>query len=140
MAKDEQVQEHGEVTTVAHGETITVPADAPMPDVEPGHKGHELNPGPVFDPNAARREQEGRGPGLQDSEIMAPAHWQQETPAAESLPALRAKLAALQHEQEGYKRSGDTKHAQGVNAEIARVEKAIAAAEGDDAGEQPAQD
>ena len=48
-----------------------------MPPVEPGHKGHSLNSGEIYDPNAARRHKEGRPPGLQDSEIKDPAHWQQ---------------------------------------------------------------
>jgi len=49
-----------------------------MPSVEPGHKGEGLNPGKVYDPNAARRFKEGRPPGLQDSEIKDPAHWAKE--------------------------------------------------------------
>lgn len=69
-----------------------------MPEVEVGHKGHELNPGDVFDPNAARRKSEGRAPGLQDSEINQPAHWQQpvsaEYAAQAEVDQLEAELKA----------------------------------------------
>ncbi len=43
---------------------------------EPGHRRAEkaVEDG-VFDPNAARRLAEGRGPGLQDSEAFQPATW-----------------------------------------------------------------
>jgi hypothetical protein len=55
------------------GEEVSV--NDPMPPTEPGHKGESLNPGDIFDPNAALRHKKGVGPGLQDSERMYPAHW-----------------------------------------------------------------
>jgi hypothetical protein len=60
------------------GEPVTVSASADMPPDEPGHKGAEINAGDTpFDPNAARRYEEGRRPGMQDSERLQPAHWVQ---------------------------------------------------------------
>jgi hypothetical protein len=70
-----------------------------MPDTEPGHKGEELNPGDVFDPNAAYRKQRGVGPGLQDSERFQPAHWIQESQIVEAAVAqAERKVDAAQAE------------------------------------------
>lgn len=101
------------------GDAPSVPVGAPMPDLEPGHKGEELNPGGVFDPNAALRNQEGRGPGLQDSEILAPAHWVQVAP--EALLDPQAQLDALKRERESYERSTDEK----FTDRIAQVDEQI---------------
>jgi hypothetical protein len=64
-----------------------------MPPDEPGHKAAELNAGATpFDPNAARRYAEGRGPGMQDSEPKDPAHWVQ--PVSPEV-ALEERVALL---------------------------------------------
>lgn len=66
--------------------TVTVHSGDKMPPDEPGHKGAEINAGLTpFDPNAARRFAEGRGPGMQDSERHQPAHWVQPLDAAVSI-------------------------------------------------------
>lgn len=73
----EKTKEHELVATIAGGE-VAVSSGAEMPPDELGHKGAEINAGLTpFDPNAARRLAEGRGPGMQDSERMSPAHWVQ---------------------------------------------------------------
>ncbi len=72
---------------IGDGAGFELSANAEMPDTEPGHSD-----GPdVFDPNAARRLAEGRGPGLQDSERFQPAHWVQpeEVAAADLVKAQR---------------------------------------------------
>lgn len=70
------------------GDGITVAVGAEMPPDELGHKGAELNAGLTpFDPNAARRFAEGRGPGLMDSERINPAHWVQPVSAVAALEA-----------------------------------------------------
>jgi hypothetical protein len=52
--------------------TVVVKSGSAMPPDEPGHKGAEINAGATpFDPNAARRFAEGRGPGMQDSRAVA---------------------------------------------------------------------
>jgi hypothetical protein len=81
------------------GGRVTVPVGAAMPPDEPGHKGAELNSGLTpFDPNAARRFAEGRGPGMQDSERKDPAHWVQpvslEASAQAEVDALERELKA----------------------------------------------
>lgn len=73
------------VATIAGGE-VAVPVGAEMPEDELGHKGAEINAGATpFDPNAARRLAEGRGPGMQDSERLNPAHWAQPISAVDAL-------------------------------------------------------
>lgn len=70
------------------GDGITVAVGAEMPPDELGHKGAEINAGATpFDPNAARRHAEGRGPGMQDSERFQPAHWVQPVSAVDALEA-----------------------------------------------------
>lgn len=65
---------------------VRVSSGAEMPPDEPGHKGAEINAGATpFDPNAARRFAEGRGPGMQDSERLQPAHWVQPLSAVVTL-------------------------------------------------------
>ncbi|HWH14245.1 MAG TPA: hypothetical protein VNT51_05825 [Miltoncostaeaceae bacterium] len=91
---------------VATEATPSVDRGAPMPDVEPGHKGYELNPGEVFDPNAALRNAEGRGPGLQDSEIISPAHWVQPVGGVVVPGGAKGQLEALRREREMYERGG----------------------------------
>lgn len=67
-----------ELIATTSGGNIAVPVGAEMPPDELGHKGAEINAGLTpFDPNAARRFAEGRGPGMQDSERLNPAHWVQ---------------------------------------------------------------
>jgi hypothetical protein len=71
MAKDN-------VLVAGTDESVTITTGSEMPPDEPGHKGAEINAGDTpFDPNAARRYAEGRGPGMQDSERFQPAHWVQ---------------------------------------------------------------
>lgn len=55
---------------------VTV-SESDMPDAEPTHAGPEKLgvPADTFDPNAARRNKLGQGPGLQDSEAKNPAVW-----------------------------------------------------------------
>jgi hypothetical protein len=74
-AVDKAIEPSGELVA---GDGVSIPADAPMPDAEPGHRvaARAVEAG-VFDPNAARRLAEGRGPGLQDSEAFQPATWVQ---------------------------------------------------------------
>lgn len=112
----------GDLTAVAHGETITVPRGADMPDTEPGHEGEELNPGEVFDPNAARRRSEGREPGLQDSERMQPAHWQQVAPLEDDPRAIRERIAGLEREKDSYDRRRESDRSQQVSKEISRLQ------------------
>lgn len=65
---------------------VRISTGSEMPPDEPGHKGAEINAGATpFDPNAARRFAEGRGPGMQDSERHQPAHWVQPLSAEVSL-------------------------------------------------------
>lgn len=87
---------------------ITIPVGAAMPPDEPGHKGAELNAGATpFDPNAARRFAEGRGPGMQDSERKDPAHWVQPISLADS---AQAEVDALERELKAAKdRLAETK-------------------------------
>jgi hypothetical protein len=68
----------------------------PMPPTEPGHKGESLGGGDVFDPNAALRYKEGRGPGLQDSERMQPAHWVQPGDEESAKLAVEAEAKRLE--------------------------------------------
>jgi hypothetical protein len=73
------------VATVVGGD-VSVSSGAEMPEDELGHKGAEINAGATpFDPNAARRLAEGRGPGMQDSERFQPAHWAQPIDPVEAL-------------------------------------------------------
>lgn len=89
----------GPLVAVTTAGTVEVDRDAPMPPSEPGHKGAEINGGETpFDPNAARRFAEGRGPGMQDSERFQPAHWQQPQVGAGRDPA--AYVAGLEQELE----------------------------------------
>jgi hypothetical protein len=104
---------------------VAVSADASMPPVEPGHKGHELNPGEIFDPNAARRFAEGRGPGLQDSEIIQPAHWVQADSYEETPEGRKAYLEALRREEAQYDRPDAKDRKSEVGKEIARVETLV---------------
>lgn len=81
------------------GGGVAVSSGAAMPPVEPGHKGYELIGGEsIFDPNAALRHAQGRGPGLQDSEIKNPAYWPQPVSPLVALEAevdqAEARLAA----------------------------------------------
>lgn len=70
-------KEHELVASIAGGD-VAISSGAEMPADELGHKGAEINAGETpFDPNAARRLAEGRGPGMQDSERFQPAHWAQ---------------------------------------------------------------
>ena len=80
MAKNKEL-----IATPVGGD-VAVPVGAEMPPDEPGHKGAEINAGATpFDPNAARRLAEGRGPGMQDSERLNPAHWAQPIDPIEAL-------------------------------------------------------
>jgi hypothetical protein len=72
-------------------ENVTVSVDD-KPAAEPGHQLAARLEGEVFDPNAARRLAEGRGPGLQDSEAAHPATWVQASDIA------AADLVRLQRE------------------------------------------
>lgn len=111
------------VARTGDGRTKEVRHDAPMPATEPGHKGEELNPGPIFDPNAAYRNDQGRGPGLQDSERISPAHWVQQ-PTAGLIPGgADAYLAGLREERRGAEQSKDTDRVSEIDAEISRVEQ-----------------
>jgi hypothetical protein len=75
MAKSDEL-------THATDPSKSVSLNDPMPPTEPGHKGESINGGAeIFDPNAALRYKEGRGPGLQDSERLQPAHWPQSASA-----------------------------------------------------------
>lgn len=80
----------------------------PMPATEPGHKGESLGGGKVFDPNAALREKNGVGPGLQDSERLQPAHWPQETSDPAVVKAL-AEREAQRLEKQAQKLRDDAK-------------------------------
>jgi hypothetical protein len=64
-----------------HGGNFTVAVGAEIPPDEPGHRAT------LFDPNAARRFPEGRGPGLQHSERKDPAHWLQPVSVEAALEA-----------------------------------------------------
>jgi hypothetical protein len=90
------------------GADVTVSEDARMPEAEPFHRVAEQKQGEVFDPNAARREAENRGPGLQDSEALHPAHWNPEY-TDEELRAARVKqldreIARLKAERDAVKK------------------------------------
>jgi hypothetical protein len=81
---------------VGSDSNVSIAVGAEMPEVELGHKGYELAGGKdIFDPNAARRLAEGRGPGLQDSEIKDPAHWVQPISLEE---AAQARVSELERE------------------------------------------
>jgi hypothetical protein len=81
--------------------TVSVSKNAKMPPTEPGHLGEAINPGEVFDPNAARRFAEGRGPGLQDSERLQPAHWHQ---AVDSVSVLDLEIERREQELDRLKK------------------------------------
>lgn len=122
--------EPGDLTaTTSTGDTVSISPDAPMPPPEPGHRIAET-PGAaegIFDPNAARRFAEGRGPGLQDSEALQPAHWVQDVDPRELTPEGRADyLAALEREREMAERAPAADAPAGpdtgaIDAEISRV-------------------
>lgn len=77
----------GNVIAAGIGDIAVSSGDAMPPD-ELGHKGAEINAGETpFDPNAARRFKEGRGPGMQDSERFQPAHWVQPISPVDALEA-----------------------------------------------------
>lgn len=85
MAEKGHVLDAGVPSATSDG-NVTVLSGAAMPPDEPGHKGAEINSGDTpFDPNAARRFAEGRGPGMQDSERFQPAHWVQPLSVADSI-------------------------------------------------------
>lgn len=83
-----------------------VKAGDKMPKAEPLHRIAKKKEGEVFDPNAARREAEGRGPGLQDSEAINPAHWvvfdEDEAIEAEVV-RLQRQIDALKAQQKAVK-------------------------------------
>lgn len=79
---------------------VTVKASDPMPEAEPFHRIADKSD--VFDPNAARREKENRGPGLQDSEALNPAHWVQysdEEAIEAEIKRLDREIKRLQEEK-----------------------------------------
>jgi len=84
-----------EVLESGTGKYVT---DSDGHEAEPGHQIAEQRKDEVFDPNAAWREKEGRGPGLQDSEALQPAVW----------VSLGSDVAVAQ-----------------IDAEIARLEKQL---------------
>lgn len=65
-----------------------------MPDADPLHAGPEAVGADknVFDPNAARRNKLGLGPGLQDSEAKNPAVWVDENNDASRKAAADAHV------------------------------------------------
>lgn len=82
----------------------TISKDAPMPPPEPGHTIAEEKHGEVFDPNAALREAQGRGPGLQDSEAVHPAVWVQDV---DPLIAVEREIARRERELKQLKQQRD---------------------------------
>lgn len=86
------------------GGPVAISKDAPMPEPEPGHQIAEAKKDTVFDPNAALREAQGRGPGLQDSEALQPAVWVQ---PIEPIVALEREIAKKERELKQLKKERD---------------------------------
>ena len=87
---DAELDEHGLlVLKVSAGDT-------PEPDAR--HAGPEKlgREAPALEPNAAMRAKLGRGPGLQDSEIINPAVWVDQDTDASRKAAAEAHVADAQ--------------------------------------------
>lgn len=117
-------QKGGEVPAVTSSGVVSAPAGVTH-EPAPGHKGpDELNPGGVYDPNAAKREAEG-GPGIYDSEAIQPAHWVQDVPYEDTPAGRVAYLTALRDEEAQNDRPDRKERLTEIRKEISRVEALV---------------